>query len=163
MYWREKLAQRNQSSRCHNDKTAVTNRTRFPMTLYQSTINSRKGFRAGAFLASWLGLCFIAAAADPKPIIKDKSPDGKFALSIMKDEDGGSASIIDLKAGTRSSRLRSIRTTSRRHIWCGRRIRKEWPISSPTGTEEAPAFISETAPSLTTSSCPNFRSAKKPL
>ena len=36
--------------------------------------------------------------ADDKDIIRDKSPDGKFALRVSKDEQGGSAAIIDLKS-----------------------------------------------------------------
>jgi len=36
--------------------------------------------------------------ADDKEIIRDKSPDGKFALQVSKDEQGGSAAIIDLKS-----------------------------------------------------------------
>jgi len=41
--------------------------------------------------------CAVASAED-KEIIKDKSPDGKFALRVSKDEQGGSAAIIDLKS-----------------------------------------------------------------
>ena len=36
--------------------------------------------------------------AGDKDIIRDKSPDGKFALRISKDEGGGSAAIIDIKS-----------------------------------------------------------------
>jgi len=36
--------------------------------------------------------------AEDKDIIKDKSPDGKFALRITKEEEGWGAAIIDLKS-----------------------------------------------------------------
>lgn len=36
--------------------------------------------------------------AGDKDTTRDKSPDGKFALRISKDEQGGSAAIIDLKS-----------------------------------------------------------------
>lgn len=41
--------------------------------------------------------CFVASAEE-KEIIEDKSPDGKFALRVIKDEQGGSAAIVDLKS-----------------------------------------------------------------
>ena len=47
-------------------------------------------------LVAWLS-CLFAGAAEPKDIIRDKSPDGKFALRITKEEQGWSAAIIDLK------------------------------------------------------------------
>jgi len=45
----------------------------------------------------WLSICLLAESAEPKDIIRDKSPDGKFALRITKDDMGGSAAIICLK------------------------------------------------------------------
>ncbi|HJT44977.1 MAG TPA: hypothetical protein VJ721_01780 [Chthoniobacterales bacterium] len=48
-------------------------------------------------LAMSLGCCLIAVADEPKQITRDKSPDGKFALEITKEEEGWSAAIIDLK------------------------------------------------------------------
>ncbi|HZR77952.1 MAG TPA: hypothetical protein VFA58_02030, partial [Chthoniobacterales bacterium] len=46
-----------------------------------------------------LGALLIVSSvhADDKPVIKDKSPNGKFALQISKDDMGGSAAIIGLK------------------------------------------------------------------
>lgn len=50
------------------------------------------------FIAAFSALLIISSLqADDKDIIRDKSPDGKFALRISKDEQGGSAAIIDLK------------------------------------------------------------------
>ncbi len=49
------------------------------------------------FLVSQLSLSFAAAADEPKEIIRDKSPDGKFALEITGENGGWSAAIIDLK------------------------------------------------------------------
>jgi hypothetical protein len=43
-----------------------------------------------------IGSCLLAAP-EAKDIIRDRSPDGKFALRITKDDMGGSAAIIDLK------------------------------------------------------------------
>jgi len=40
----------------------------------------------------------LVPSLEAKDIIRDKSPDGKFALRISKDEQGGSAAIIDLKS-----------------------------------------------------------------
>jgi hypothetical protein len=51
-------------------------------------------------LVSWLSICLLGEAAEPKDIIRDKSPDGKFALQITKEEQGSSAAIIDLKGKT---------------------------------------------------------------
>jgi hypothetical protein len=48
-------------------------------------------------LVCWLGICLLAESAEPKDIIRDKSPDGKFALRITKEDEGWSAAIIDLK------------------------------------------------------------------
>jgi len=48
-------------------------------------------------LVCWLGICLLAESAEPKDIIRDKSPDGKFALRITKDDMGGSAAIIGLR------------------------------------------------------------------
>lgn len=36
--------------------------------------------------------------AEDKDVIRDKSPDGKFALQITKDEQGRSAAVIDVKS-----------------------------------------------------------------
>ena len=50
------------------------------------------------FIAAFSALLIISSLqADDKDIIRDKSPDGKFALRISKDEQGGSAAIIDLE------------------------------------------------------------------
>ena len=40
---------------------------------------------------------FVASAAE-KEIIKDKSPDGKFALRVWKGEEGWEAAIVDLRS-----------------------------------------------------------------
>jgi hypothetical protein len=39
---------------------------------------------------------FVASAAE-KEIIKDKSPDGKFALRVWKGEEGWEAAIVDVR------------------------------------------------------------------
>ena len=49
-----------------------------------------------AFAFILIGSCLLAAP-EAKDIIRDKSPDRKFALRITKDDMGGSAAIIDLK------------------------------------------------------------------
>jgi hypothetical protein len=51
-------------------------------------------------LTAVFGALLIVASlqADDKEIIRDKSPDGKFALRITKEEEGWSAGIIDLKS-----------------------------------------------------------------
>src|SRR6266481_7449606 len=43
-----------------------------------------------------IGNCLVPSL-EAKDIIRDKSPDGKFALRITKDDMGGSAAIIGLK------------------------------------------------------------------
>src|SRR5690349_6579014 len=48
-------------------------------------------------LVSWFSIDLFGEMADPKEIIRDKSPDGNFALEITKEEQGWSAAIIDLK------------------------------------------------------------------
>ena len=48
-------------------------------------------------LVGGLAICLFAKSDEPKPIIRDKSPDGKFALEVSKDAQGGSAAIISLK------------------------------------------------------------------
>ena len=50
-------------------------------------------------LIAGFGVFLIVSSlqADDKKIIRDKSPDGKFALEIVKDEEGSSAAIINLK------------------------------------------------------------------
>jgi hypothetical protein len=49
-------------------------------------------------LVSGSGICLFGQSAEQKPIIKDKSPDGKFALQIVKKEEiGWEAAIISLK------------------------------------------------------------------
>ena len=50
-------------------------------------------------LIAAFGALFIVSSlqAHDKEIIKDKSPDGRFALRITKKEEGWSAAIIDLK------------------------------------------------------------------
>jgi hypothetical protein len=49
-----------------------------------------------AFAVILIGNCLVPSL-QAKDIIKDKSPDGKFALRITKDDMGGSAAIIGLK------------------------------------------------------------------
>jgi hypothetical protein len=53
-------------------------------------------------LFGWLSICLSAESAEPKDIIRDKSPDGKFALRITKAEPGGAsareAAIINLRS-----------------------------------------------------------------
>jgi hypothetical protein len=39
----------------------------------------------------------LVASADEKEVVKDKSPDGKFALRITKEDQGWGAAIINLK------------------------------------------------------------------
>jgi hypothetical protein len=49
-------------------------------------------------IASFGALLIVSSLqADDKKIIRDKSPDGRFALQITKDEQGSSAFIIDIK------------------------------------------------------------------
>jgi hypothetical protein len=50
-------------------------------------------------LIAAFGVLLIVSSlqADDKKIIRDKSPDGRFALQITKDEQGSSAFITDLK------------------------------------------------------------------
>ena len=43
-----------------------------------------------------IGNCLVPSL-EAKDIIRDKSPDGKFALRITKEDMGGSAAIIGLK------------------------------------------------------------------
>jgi len=51
------------------------------------------------FLVAWLGVCLVAGAAEEKEIIRDKSPDGKFALRFTRDDKGfWEAAIINLKS-----------------------------------------------------------------
>ena len=51
------------------------------------------------FSFSLVGIGLIAAADKEKDIIRDKSPDGKFALRATKDEQGfWAADIVDLKS-----------------------------------------------------------------
>jgi len=51
------------------------------------------------FLVAWLGVCLVAGAAEEKEIIRDKSPDGKFALRFTRDDKGfWEAAIISLKS-----------------------------------------------------------------
>ncbi len=47
-------------------------------------------------LVGWLSICLFAESAESKDIIRDKSPDGKFALRITKEDVGWAAAIIDL-------------------------------------------------------------------
>ncbi len=49
-------------------------------------------------LVGWLSICLFAESAESKDIIRDKSPDGKFALRITKEDVGWAAAIIDLKS-----------------------------------------------------------------
>ena len=49
-----------------------------------------------AFAVILIGNCLVPSL-QAQDIIKDKSPDGKFALRITKDDMGGSAAIIGLK------------------------------------------------------------------
>ena len=49
-----------------------------------------------AFAVILIGNCLVPSL-QAKDIIKDKSPDGKFALRITKDDMGGSAAIIGLR------------------------------------------------------------------
>ncbi len=50
------------------------------------------------FALAWLSICLFTEAANSKEIIRDKSPDGKFALRITGEDGGWSAGIIDLKS-----------------------------------------------------------------
>jgi hypothetical protein len=74
-------------------------------------------------LFGWLSLCLSAESAESKDIIRDKSPDGKFALRITKEEPGGArawgAAIIDLKSKDEVVELEIYQTyTEQAHlIW----------------------------------------------
>ena len=58
------------------------------------------------FLVAWLGVCLLAGAAEEKDIIKDKSPDGKFALRFTRDDQGfWKGAIINLKSKGAEKRL----------------------------------------------------------
>jgi hypothetical protein len=51
------------------------------------------------FLVAWLGVCLVAGAAEEKEIIRDKSPDGKFALRFTRDDKGfWEGAVINLKS-----------------------------------------------------------------
>ena len=50
-----------------------------------------------AFAVILTGICLLPSV-EAKDIIRDKSPDGKFALRVIEDEMGGRAAIIDLKS-----------------------------------------------------------------
>jgi hypothetical protein len=52
----------------------------------------------GMSVIASLALRLVAAEDEPKEIVRDKSPDGKFALEITKEEEGWSAAIIDAKS-----------------------------------------------------------------
>ena len=52
----------------------------------------------GMSVIASLALRLVAAQDEPKEITRDKSPDGKFALEITKEEEGWSAAIIDAKS-----------------------------------------------------------------
>ena len=54
-------------------------------------------FLISLFLAGWLSFSLIANSEEPKHIVRDKSPDGKFGLEITQEEQGYTASLIDLK------------------------------------------------------------------
>lgn len=49
-------------------------------------------------LVGWLSISLFAESAEPKDIIRDKSPDGKFALRITRENGRRGAAIIDLKS-----------------------------------------------------------------
>lgn len=51
----------------------------------------------GMCVVGGLGIGSVLAADKPKEIVRDKSPDGKFALEISGEAGGWSAAIIDLK------------------------------------------------------------------
>lgn len=60
-------------------------------------MKNRRMIGCGISFAGWLTVCLFAAADEPKDIIRDKSPDGKFALEISGEDGGWGASIIDSK------------------------------------------------------------------
>src|SRR5436190_20051828 len=99
-------------------------------------------------LVSGSGICLFGQSAEQKPIIKDKSPDGKFALQIVKKEEiGWEAAIISLKDKAAVVNWRSIKTratrSSNKGAWSGRRIHKKSLISSRIVKVEARTFIFE--------------------
>jgi hypothetical protein len=49
-----------------------------------------------AFAVILIGNCFVLSV-EGEDIVRDKSPDGKFALRITKEEDGWGAAIVNLK------------------------------------------------------------------
>ena len=61
-----------------------------------------------------LGVLLIASSvqAGDKEIIKDKSPDGKFALRMTKEDEGWSAAIIDLKGKDAVARASGVQKTN---------------------------------------------------
>ena len=57
-------------------------------------------------IAAFSALLIVSSLqGDDKKIVRDKSPDGRFALQITQDEEGSSASIIDLKGNADSVEL----------------------------------------------------------
>src|SRR4030095_11618902 len=114
-------------------------------------------------IASFGALLIISSLqADDKKIIRDKSPDGRFALQITKDEQGSSAFITDLKGKADSVDLEIYQNyTEQMHlVWS--RIHREWLTSSRTVAVEALPFTFGRATNLKQSSCPKFPSARTP-
>ncbi len=87
----------------------------------------------------------LVPSLEAKDIIRDKSPDGKFALRITKEDVGWGAAIINLKSKTTSWDWRFTRTSPRKRIWYGQKIHKESLISSRIVAVAVPRFTFEKA------------------
>ena len=87
---------------CHSCVTAkeISARSHAPTRSRKSYCRSKSGGDNSRMrLIAALGALLIVSSlqAGDKDIIKDKSPDGKFALRMTKEEEGWSAAIINLK------------------------------------------------------------------
>ena len=91
-----------------------------------------------------IGNCLVPSL-EAKDIIRDKSPDGKFALRITKENEGSGAAIINLKSKEDVVGLEIYQISLRKRIWYGPRIRKESLTLSRIAAAAAPRSIFEKA------------------
>src|SRR5438477_12093098 len=100
------------------------------------------------FIAAFRVLLIVSSVqAGDKDIIKDRSPDRKFALRLTKGDEGWAGAIIDLKSNDDVVGWRSIKITAtcslNRGTWYGRKIPRESPISNRIVAAGARRFIFE--------------------
>ena len=119
-------------------------------------------------LIAALGALFIVSSlqAHDKEIIKDKSPDGRFALRITKKEEGWSAAIIDLKGKDDVVGLEIYENQDDSFIEQGHLV---WSKDSqrvayfePDRRGGSTTVYFRLAPALNDWSCPMFPSARAP-